>query len=37
MFIFNRPSAAVLIALAIPVLLALLDSLFNFGVSFQTP
>jgi hypothetical protein len=29
MFIFNRPLVAVLVALAVPVLLALLDALFN--------
>jgi hypothetical protein len=31
MFIFNRPLVAVFVALAVPVLLALLDGLFNFS------
>lgn len=31
MFIFNRPYVAVLLALAVPALLALLDGLFNFS------
>ena len=30
MFIFNRPIAAVLVALTVPVLLVALDSLVNF-------
>jgi hypothetical protein len=31
MFIFNRPLGAVLVALAVPVLIVLLDRLFNFS------
>jgi len=31
MFIFNRPLLAVLAALTVPVLLVLLDGLFEFG------
>ena len=31
MFIFNRPLLAVLAALTVPVLLVLLDGVFNFG------
>ena len=34
MFIFKRPAAAVLVALAIPVLLAVLDGLWNFSAGF---
>lgn len=34
MFIFNRSAAAVLVALAIPLLLALLDGLWNFSAGF---
>jgi hypothetical protein len=34
MFIFNRPAAAVLAALAIPVLLVLLDGLWNLSAGF---
>lgn len=34
MFIFNRPAGAVLVALAIPVLLVLLDGLLNFSAGF---
>jgi hypothetical protein len=31
MFIFNRPHLAVLAALTVPVLLLLLDRIFDFG------
>jgi hypothetical protein len=31
MFIFNRPFLAVLVALTVPVLLVLLDGVFDFG------
>ncbi len=31
MFIFNRPITAVLVALTVPVLLVVLDSLLNFS------
>jgi hypothetical protein len=34
MFIFNRPVAAVLVALTIPVLLLVLDGLYNLGAAF---
>lgn len=34
MFIFNRPAAAVLLALTIPVLLVLFDSLWGSGAGF---
>jgi hypothetical protein len=31
MFIFHRPLLAVLVALTVPVVLVLLDGVFNFG------
>jgi hypothetical protein len=31
MFVFNRPLGAVLVALAVPVVLVLLDGLLHFG------
>jgi len=33
MFVFNRPLGAVLVALTIPVLLVLLDGLFNLSAA----